>query len=59
MLFQVATGAPDGHRKTADKDEQVKNLLFQAVLLYVEGNEEAKQELLGLLAGPEPVQAAS
>lgn len=59
MLFQVATGAPDGHRKTADKDEQVRNLLFQAVLLYVEGNEEAKQELLGLLAGPESVPAAS
>lgn len=59
MLFQVATGAPDGHRKTADKDEQVRNLLFQAVLLYVEDNEEAKQELLGLLAGPESVPAAS
>ena len=59
MLFQVATGAPDGHRKTADKDEQVKNLLFRAVLLYVEDNEEAKQELLGLLAGPESVPAAS
>ena len=59
MLFQVATGAPDGHRKTADKDEQVRNLLFQAVLLYVESNEEAKQELLGLLAGPESVPAAS
>lgn len=59
MLFQVATGAPDGHRKTVDKDEQVRNLLFQAVLLYVEGNEEAKQELLGLLAGPESVPAAS
>lgn len=59
MLFQVATGAPDGHRKTADKDEQVRNLLFQAVLLYVEDNEEAKQELLRLLAGPESVPAAS
>lgn len=59
MLFQVATGAPDGHRKTADKDEQVRNLLFQAVLLYVEDNEEAKQELLGLLARPESVPAAS
>lgn len=59
MLFQVATGAPDGHRKMADKDEQVRNLLFQAVLLYVEDNEEAKQELLGLLAGPESVPAAS
>lgn len=59
MLFQVATGAPDGHQKRADKNEQVKNLLFQAVLLYVEDNEDAKQELLGLLAGPESVPAAS
>lgn len=59
MLFQVATGAPDGHQKLADKNEQVKNLLFQAVLLYVEDNEDAKQELLGLLAGSESVPAAS
>ena len=59
MLFQVATGAPDGHQKLADKNEQVKNLLFQAVLFYVEDNEDAKQELIGLLAGSESVPAAS
>ena len=59
MLFQVTNRAPGGHQKPADKDGQVKNLLFQAGLLYVEDNEDAKPGLLGLLAGPESVPAAS
>ena len=46
MKFNAVTAAPSG---TSRNQEQIKDLLFAAVRLYVEDNPAARQELLETL----------
>lgn len=58
MQFKVNTAPPAGLPEAKARDERIKSLLFEAVSLYVEDNEEARNELLGLLSS-EPLARVS
>lgn len=49
MKFGVKTEAPSGISPIQKKADTIKSLLFEAVSLYVEDDEPARQELLSLL----------
>ena len=53
MQFTVKTASPDTVAVETAKQDNLKHLLFQAVALYVKDNEQAKQDLLDLLAAPD------
>lgn len=58
MRFEVKTAASKGYVKPADHGNEIKDLLFQAVALYIEDHPEAKDELLARLE-PQVMEAAS
>lgn len=52
MIFTAKTDAPIGKTKEEERQDKIKSLLFEAVLLCVENNENVRQELLDLLGVP-------
>lgn len=54
MEFNARTAPPEGQTEQEMKQDEIKGLIFAAVKLYVDDNEKAKQELLGLLGVSEP-----
>lgn len=52
MIFTAKTDAPVGKTKEEQRQDKIKSLLFEAVLLCVENNENVRQELLDLLGVP-------
>lgn len=61
MVFKAKT-APVADAippKVKERQDEIKALLFQAVRLYVEDNEEARQELMDMLVGSEPEELTS
>lgn len=49
MIFTAKTDAPIGKTKEEERQDKIKSLLFEAVMLCVENNENVRQELLDLL----------
>lgn len=60
MQFSVKTAASAGFvkPKPADHEQEIKDLLFSAVALYLQDHPEAKDELYAKLE-PETMEAAS
>lgn len=52
MIFTAKTDAPIGKTKEEERQDKIKSLLFEAVMLCVENNENVRQELLDLLGVP-------
>lgn len=59
MQFTAKTAAPAGKTEQEKKQDEIRDLLFKAVMLYVEDNETARQELLELLGMPEASDTAA
>lgn len=60
MIFGVKTAAPSEFvkPKPTTHEDRIKDLLFQAVALYIEDHPEAKEELYAKLE-PQKMEAAS
>lgn len=60
MKFRTRTAAPtDRPLPKPDRSDEIKDLLFAAVRIYVEDHEGARDELLALLGESEAGQVAS